>query len=43
MARYLYKAEPLELITVPSKHYNGTLSVPGWTIGVTHGTKQELQ
>ena len=29
MGRYPYKAEPLELITVPSEHYNGTLLVPG--------------
>ena len=43
MARYLNKAEPLELITVPSKHFNGTLPVPGWTIGVNHSTKQALQ
>ena len=43
MARYLYQAEPLELITVSSKHYNGTLPVPGWTIGVNHSTKLALQ
>ena len=35
MGRYLYQAEPLVLITVPllitvpSKHYNGTLPIPG--------------
>ena len=29
MGRYLFQAEPLELITVPSKHYNGMLPIPG--------------